>query len=271
MFKVKCLNCGGKLVREDDLKVVCINCGLIVDNPEEEQFNQSSLSYSYNDHEVSEEKSYIKLRYIKLLERTARTFNVPAFVKQTAIRLFIKYVKNNNITREGRYILASCFLISAREIFKFNIKINDVAHIFNCSKSKLIRCIYKVSKYFNLKIKPLKIDECVTWALNIIYSDTRFIKILKERRIEQEYYLKKMEKLISDILYNFGVINLQGHNPHVLAASIIYCADKMLSKIEERKSVLTLNTISKLLGISRYSVRDNYKLIAKRILLKALI
>ena len=277
MLKVKCLNCGGKLVREDDLKVVCTNCGLIVDNMEKEEINQSLAPQSYNvfetsnSHMVSVENSPIKLQYIRLLERATRTFNMPIFIKQTTIRLFIKYIKNNSTTREKRYILASCFLISVREIFKFNIRINDVAYIFNCNRGKLIRYMYKVSKYFNLKIKPIKVDECIARLINVIHSNVKFLKILEERKIEREHYFKKIEKLINNILYSLKIIDLQGHNPHVLAASIIYCADKMLSKVEERKSVLTLNTASKLLGISKYSIRDNYKLIAKKILLRALI
>jgi transcription initiation factor TFIIIB Brf1 subunit/transcription initiation factor TFIIB len=277
MLKVKCLNCGGKLVREDDLKVVCINCGLVMDSMEKEEIDQSLIPHSYNaletpnSHEVSIENSPIGLQYIRLLERATRVFNMPIFIKQTTIRLFIKYIKNNDTIRGRRYVLASCFLISVREIFKFNIKISDVAYIFNCNRGKLVRCVYEVSKYFNLKIKPIKVDECIAWLINTIYSNVKFLKILEERKIDREHYFKKMEKLINNILYNLKIVNLQGHNPHVLAASIIYCADKMLSKVEERRSILTLDIASKLLGVSKYSIRDNYKLVAKRILLKALV
>jgi|YelNatPaOPRAMG01_1025707.scaffolds.fasta_scaffold24796_1 transcription initiation factor TFIIIB Brf1 subunit/transcription initiation factor TFIIB len=277
MLKVKCLNCGGKLAREDDLKVVCTNCGLVMDNMEKEEINQSLAPQSYNvfetsdSHVVSIENGPIRLQYIRLLERATRTFNMPIFIKQTTIRLFIKYIKNNNTIREKRYILASCFLISVRGIFKFNIRINDVAYIFNCNRGKLIRYVYEISKYFNLKIKPIKVDDCIAWLINIIHSNVKFLKILEERKIEREHYFKEMEKLINNILYSLKIVDLQGHNPHVLAASIIYCADKMLSKVEERRSILTLNTASKLLGISKYSIRDNYKLIAKKILLRALV
>ncbi len=276
MSKVKCLNCGGKIIRENDFKTVCINCGLVVNNMEDET-NQLLTSYNhnvsetYNDREVSIKKDSTKLQYIKLLERAARTFNMPVFIKQTAIRLFIKYIRGNSVIRQKRYVLASCFLISVREIFKFNIRINDVAYVFNCNRGKLIQYVYKVSKYFNLRIKPLKVDECIIWLINVIYSNAKFTKILEERKIEREHYFKKMEKLIDNMLHSLKIINLQGHNPHVLAASIIYCADKMLSKVEGRKSVLTLNTASKLLGVSKYSIRDNYKLVSRRILLRALV
>lgn len=276
MLKAKCLNCGGRLIKEDDLKAVCINCGLVVNNTEEEISqplapHNYNVSETYNNHEVSIKKNFIKLQYIKLLERATRTFNMPVFIKQTTIRLFIKYIRDNSAIRQKRYVLASCFLISVREIFKFNIRINDVAYVFNCDRGKLIRYVYEVSKYFNLRIKPLKIDECIAWLINVIYSNIKFTKMLEERNIEREHYFKKIEKLISNILHNLKVVDLQGHNPYVLAASIIYCADKMLSKVEERKSVLTLNTASKLLGVSKYSIRDNYKLVSRRILLRVLV
>jgi transcription initiation factor TFIIIB Brf1 subunit/transcription initiation factor TFIIB len=52
-------------------------------------------------------------------------------------------------------------------------------------------------------------------------------------------------------------------NPFILAAAIVYCADKMLARELGTKSILTQKSASEAMQVAEYSIRDHYVKILK--------
>ena len=52
-------------------------------------------------------------------------------------------------------------------------------------------------------------------------------------------------------------------NPFILAGATVYCADKLLAKEYDTKSILTQKIASNAMNIAEYSIRDHYVKILK--------
>jgi transcription initiation factor TFIIIB Brf1 subunit/transcription initiation factor TFIIB len=70
-------------------------------------------------------------------------------------------------------------------------------------------------------------------------------------------YIQSIRKKALEILNSLSLNVYQSKNPYIIAASLIYIAEKIVSKELKTRSLFSHRILSTITGLSDYSIRDN--------------
>ena len=167
----------------------------------------------------------------------------------------------NNIS-----LIAFCIFYAARkENHNAPITIREISKAFQnfghrVNPRLILRdgLIYK--HYLTEKALPHKSEHYLIRLINNVINHDD----LEERLIKKDSKWSKYEfqilltKKCRKILKMLTTKHRGGRNPFILTGAIIYLADKILSKENAQKSLLTQKLISEATKIAEYSIRDHY-------------
>jgi transcription initiation factor TFIIIB Brf1 subunit/transcription initiation factor TFIIB len=226
---------------------------------------------------IFEASSILNGRLLNTLNKISSELNLSKkHVIDTAI-LFSKAAKElKKSTFKFTYttILAAClFLILRLETANKVVNLTEITKIFEkhghrVTKSKIGWCAFLINKEIlnnSLSLKDLikiYIERYTTLLANSDITNNK----LRLRKIDSSnvFFISSVKKEALNILNSIDIKELQGRNPYIIAAALIYLANKKISNAMKVKPILSLKDIAYVCNLKHYSIMDNVSYIVKK-------
>jgi transcription initiation factor TFIIIB Brf1 subunit/transcription initiation factor TFIIB len=291
-----CAECTGKILDLND-EFVCSSCGKvstkeIIDNKEKKRpqavdytrhalggylgpleygyaekfsrgFSKASSSFRYlklvSDYSGREESSVYVCA--KMIERVCEKLSIPSIVIGQAVviskKLFELRKTKTAITVAGisaYSIIAACKIegvtsIGVREIIDAH---RDLGHRVKISS------IIRISLDSSVKIEARKAEDYLNRVLSRLSTNEVLKLRLGEIGLNEITYYNQLFETGRGILKMLEKIVKTGHSPCALAATSIYAAEVALSKLQDRKKMLTQRDAAACVEVAEYTVREQY-------------
>lgn len=182
-------------------------------------------------------------------------------VKRRALEIYyitvtrMRHVRKNHIA-----LIAASFYIATRERCKScDLTLKQVmAHLrktgFSISLSDVFKALFMLRKAIGIVVKPRKTEELLTIAIRKVMSDERIRRRLARNRIDPLLYSRELYFEAVSLLKKINC----SKNPLSIVATAIYTADKMLALKHQWKDMLTQKTLSSILKVSPFTIREVY-------------
>lgn len=199
--------------------------------------------------------SLIPAQFVSMVKR--RTLEIYYI---TAIRM--RHVRKNHIA-----LMAASFYVATRERCRScDLTLKQImTHLrkigFDVSLSDIFKALFMLRKAIGIVVKRRKIDEVLSIAIRKVMRDERVRRRLMRNNIDPLLYSKELYveamSLLNKKMYH-------GKSPLSLVATAIYTADKILALKHQWKDVLTQKTLSSILEVSPFTIRELYHRIFKK-------
>ena len=303
---MRCPECHGVLIENEQGEIVCANCGLVVNDLiiEEPRFLYSkrvlpykhhvdsrskgslilltSTLYSYNAKRVELFRRLSKVqslsplfrkrsthyRAIKTLEKITRELCIPEVVKERAIQVYFKLLRKipHDVERPNHYRIMAASLIFAIKEAKLSIPIKSIITRF-----------MKLGHRVDYK-GVIRVLFCI--KNEIVYNNHIDLKSYVYRTIEKllsKYHDRnsinldelKMEIYRKSIYLISSLEKLYtlGRNPYIIALAAIYAATIIVSG-KKKPRIITQKELSRVSGFSESAIRTCYKELFKKFIEK---
>ena len=292
----RCHECSGKMIDAED-ELVCTSCGSVGRKeicgaggkkvPQAIDYTEHALgSYlgpmDYGYLEIFSKgfsKSSSTFRYLKtvsdyacressmvyscarLIERICEKLLIPKSVIGQAMTVARKVIEMRN--GRGEFNSASISAFSIITACKIHCVTNSgVREIIEAHRALGHRVktstIIQMSIESPIRSRPRKPEEYLGRVVARLSSNTSLRASLKEFAYNEVAYHLKLLEIGKRILELIDESVRGGHNPRALAASSIYMAEVLLSKIDSRRKFMTQKDVAECIDIAEYTVREQY-------------
>jgi len=296
MLSLRCSACSSDLLIEESGEVVCSSCGCVLSVVEERPpllrkvhvTEAGSLGLGSYVGEIGSEHRWYRYRgfpskseykrmktiadrsiasehpsessAVRLILRLAEKLSLSEGVKIEAIRLasvLVRKKRSKKITIPA--IVAFSVASACRAHGLSRVSMKDVVQLlvdmgYALSVSSILRISLinvfgskpsEPSRYVRRVIASLSSSHSVRSRLGAFYCNTN------------EYFVKLAEVSLR-VLERVRRARKSGHNPLALAATAVYAAEILLSRLERRPSVLTQKSVALVSGFAEYTIREQY-------------
>ncbi|MHC1637429.1 MAG: transcription initiation factor IIB family protein [Candidatus Nezhaarchaeales archaeon] len=182
-------------------------------------------------------------------------------VKRRALEMYYTTViKNKHVKKNHVALMTASFYIALRERNKgtdLTLK-KLIMHVrklgFNVTLSDVFKALFTLRKTIGVLLKPRKSDDLLPIAVNKIISDNNIRSKLAKNNIDLLLYSRRLYEEARSLLQKSGLQK----NPLSLIAAALYTADKILASKYQWKEVLTQKTLSSILDVSPFTIRELY-------------
>lgn len=177
----------------------------------------------------------------------------------TAIRM--RHVRKNHIA-----LIAASFYVATRERCRsYDLTLKQIiSHLrkisFSISLSDIFKALFMLRKAMGIVIRYRKIEEFLSIAIRKVMRDDRVRRRLAKSNIDPLLYSRELYAEAISLLNKISC----GKSPLSLVATAIYTADKALALKHQWKDVLTQKTLSSILEVSPFTIRELYHKIFRR-------
>lgn len=205
-------------------------------------------------------------RIFRILKKISLYLNLNKNVRSNAAYYYKKIKKREKKVINNISLIAFCIFIAARkEKFNAPITINELADAFQkfghrVNPRLILRDGLKYKNLLETNSNPHKSEDYLIRLINQIIHHKNLEGRLIKKKIpwsKNEYKINLM-KTSRYILENLSKWERGGRNPFILTGAIIYLADKLLTRKNGLKAVLTQKLVSEATEIAEYSIRDHY-------------
>jgi Transcription initiation factor TFIIIB, Brf1 subunit/Transcription initiation factor TFIIB len=196
------------------------------------------------------------------------------FSRQLAINSLTLYIKSIKLFKSLALkftqptISAACLLITSR-IYGGNkvMSLDEIVRVYRkighrVVKSNIAWCASIINK--KLIDKPISYEYMLKTYLeryiNFIQKESDLHKDYEENmnnKIPAKVVLNLIKKEAIDIISKLDPVKIQGKSPLVLAATILYLANKVVAERLYIRPLLSQKNVSKICEIPEFSIRDN--------------
>jgi len=210
-------------------------------------------------------------RILKVLDKIVNHLDLSQQVKNRAAYFYRRIKKNAEKITNHVSLIAFCIFYSSRE-FSHNapINIHELCSIFKefghrINPRLIIRDNIQYSKIIKNKNKPHKSEDYLFRLIDKIINWPDLPKRMKKKdsNWSLEEYRMKLVKFSKFILGKMDKRVRGSRNPFIMAATTIYCADRIISFKFKTKKILTQKIASEAMDIPEYSIRDHFVKIFK--------
>lgn len=228
----------------------------------QELFTRLKAKYSKFARVKNQETDY---RIMNILVDVIQILNLNQIIRRDAAYYFRKIKSRNPVIRNNISLIAFCIFFAVRNQYQnAPITIHDISYAFQqlghrVNPRLILRdgILYKKMIY---KPKPHLSEDYINRLIECIVTYPGTIHRLQKKIPHctiQTYRLQLYNQSMS-ILKKIDNYQRGGRNPFIFAGATIYCADKVLARKNQTKSVLTQKIASKAMNIAEYSIRDHY-------------
>ncbi|MFP3189724.1 MAG: hypothetical protein RXR31_00050 [Thermoproteota archaeon] len=216
----------------------------------------------------------------EILNNTMLICSEIGFGRQLAIDVLTLYMKatklfkNSSLKFTKPTIAAACLFVASRLHGGDRIlSLSEVVKVYSkvghrIVKSKVAWCASIINKKLIEKPIPHKhvLKNYLERFINVLQKEmlderNKTIKITSKIPLKLFINLVKDESL--EIVNKFETLKLQGKNPLILAATILYLANKSIAERIGIKSSLSQKEIANVCNVPEYSIRDNIPFVLK--------
>ncbi|TFF97090.1 MAG: transcription initiation factor IIB family protein [Promethearchaeota archaeon] len=253
----------GTYIGYENSKVLKDKMGKLLSPNEQKLFRRLKKNYGkflkIKDHET-------EYRIFRILKKISIYLNLNKNVRNNAAYYYKKIKKKEKNVINNISLIAFCIFNAARkEKFNAPITINEIATAFQkfghrVNPRLILRDGLRYKKHLEINAKPHKSEDYLTRLINqvINHKDLELRLIKKKIPWSKNEYKINLMKMSRSILEQLSKWERGGRNPFILTGAIIYLADKLLTKKNNLKAVLTQKLVSEATKIAEYSIRDHY-------------
>ena len=292
----RCHECTGKIIDDED-ELVCTSCGSVgrkeileagdkrvpqaIDYTEHalgsylgpmdygylemfsKGFSKSSSTFRYlktvSDYACTE--SSMVYSCARLVERICEKLLIPKGVIGQAMGIARSVIEMRNGRGEFNSASISAFsIITACKIQ--DVTNSGVREIIEAHRALGHRVktstIIQMSIESPIRSRPRKPEEYLGRVVARLPSNTSLRASLREFGYNEVVYYLKLLEIGKRILEVIDESTRAGHNPRALAASSIYTAEVLLSKMDSRRKFMTQKDVAACIDIAEYTVREQY-------------
>lgn len=182
-------------------------------------------------------------------------------VRKRALEMYYSAALKLRSTRKNHVaLMTASFYIAMREKYrKYELTLKQIiAHLrkmnVNISFSDVFKAIFLLRKVVGVVLRPRSPEELLPIAIRKIMRDESVKKRLLKNNIDFLLYSKELYLETSMLLKKVKC----NKSPLSLVATAIYTADKILVLKHRWKDVLTQKSISSILNVSPFTIRELY-------------
>lgn len=213
-------------------------------------------------------------RSLMSLNRVSSYLKLSDSVKKRAAYLY-KIVTNaeraKKIEKISNHIVlaALCLMVAIREsASNAPIRLSEIISIFKdlghrVSGKSIIKLAQSLPSELGITLRIRKSEHYLQRIVSTIVESTKIQKRLNKAEINFKDYKQKILKLAIEILEDTNLRARGGRNPYIFAVSVVYCADRILGKLDNRRQILTQKTLAEICDVAEYSIRDHHRTVLK--------
>ncbi|NHW44725.1 MAG: hypothetical protein HA491_03215 [Candidatus Verstraetearchaeota archaeon] len=171
------------------------------------------------------------------------------------VALKLRSIRKNHIA-----LMTASFYVAIRERYrKGDLTLRQIViHLrkmgINISFSDIFKAIFLLRKGVGVVLRPRKPEELLSTAIRKIMRDEKVKERLSRNNIDLLLYSRELYAEASALLKKVKC----NKSPLSLVATAIYTADKILVLKHHWKDVLTQKSLSSLLNVSQFTIRELY-------------
>lgn len=214
----------------------------------------------------------IEKRILNSMELVASKLDVPTDVLKRSIIIYAKTLRILNKEKKkvsgiNRYALSAASLITA--VWENGqikpLTLSEIADLYKelghrVDNRNIAWALIHTRKVMQRRVTlNERIQVYIDRITSQLYINTSVrIKIRRiMRNINLNTYIQSIRKKAFEILDSLNPSVYQSKNPYIIAASLIYVAEKIISKELKTRSLFSHRILSTVTGLSDYSIRDN--------------
>jgi transcription initiation factor TFIIIB Brf1 subunit/transcription initiation factor TFIIB len=182
-------------------------------------------------------------------------------VRRRALEMYYSAALKLRSTRKNHMaLMTASFYIAIRERYrKCELTLKQIiTHLrkmnVNISFSDVFKAIFLLRKAIGVTLRPRSPEELLSVAIRKVIYDERVKKRLLKNNIDSFMYSKELYVETSTLLKKVKC----NKSPLSLVATAIYTADKILVLKHRWKDVLTQKSLSSILNVSPFTIRELY-------------
>ncbi len=182
-------------------------------------------------------------------------------IKRRSLEVYYNAVLRLRSTRKNHVaLMTASFYVAVRERYRnFDLTLKQIIlHLrkmgVSISISDIFRAIFLLRKVLGVVLKPRNPEELLSIAIRKIMRDERVKEKLLRNNIDSHLYSKELYSEASLLLKKVKC----SKSPLSLVATAVYTADKILVLKHQWKDVLTQKSLSSILNVSPFTIRELY-------------
>ncbi|MHA1713134.1 MAG: hypothetical protein ACTSW4_03705 [Candidatus Ranarchaeia archaeon] len=236
--------------------------GDALDKREQSVFKRLKYHHAMRSRRANLETEY---RIFKILNRVVSIIGLSNEIKERAAYFYrkIKNEKNKPYTNNV-LLIAVCLVTAIREKgSKAPRTIKEVADTFmemghRVNIRSIVREMLRLRVELQLKQRKRQSVDFIYRIISDVLADETVQLRIKQMREDPERYRRVLTTKTLE-LFDQGITKeMGGRNPYIFAVSVVYAADKAISRRRKRKSILTQKIISRITNVAEFSVRDHF-------------
>ncbi|MFW9923481.1 MAG: hypothetical protein ACFFDW_09390 [Candidatus Thorarchaeota archaeon] len=213
-------------------------------------------------------------RSLMSLNRVASYLDVSDSVRKRAAYLY-KIVTNaeriNKVEKISNHIVlvALCLMVAIREsASNAPIRLSEIISIFKdlghrVSGKAIVKLAQSIPPELNISLKVRKSEDYLQRIVSAIIENYDIRERLTNVETEINDYEQKLLSLSREIFNETNLRTRGGRNPYIFAVSVVYCADRIIGKMNNRRQILTQKTLAEICDVAEYSIRDHHRTVLK--------
>lgn len=184
--------------------------------------------------------------------------------------------QNKKIEKISNHIVlvALCLMVAIREsASNAPIRLSEIVNIFRdlghrVSGKSIIKLAQTLPSELDVSLKIRKSEDYLLRIASSIIQNIDVVNRLKELNITCKDYENKLTQLSREILSDINLKTRGGRNPYIFAVSVVYCADRLVGKLNGHKQILTQKALADICEVAEYSIRDHHRTVLKEKLME---
>ena len=210
-------------------------------------------------------------RVLRILNKITKYLGLSSIVKNRAAYYYQSIKRKASSIRNHISLIGFCIFYASRE-FCSNapVSIREICKIFTMlghrvSPRLIIRDSIEYQKFLKKKNQPHKSEDFISRFINSVVNSPEVVNRMQKKKSlwTMTVYKNLLENKCKFIMKTINKGRKRSWNPFILASATVYCADKLLAKDYDTKSILTQKIASNAMNIAEYSIRDHYVKILK--------
>lgn len=215
--------------------------------------------------------SQTHLRTFIIFNKITSQMEVPNTIKERASYLYWKYSNRyrDKITNHV-LLIALCLLFSIKENGnKYPIKFQNIVNAFNEAGHRVTnKNILRLALDLNIPLSRTPVRKSEDYIEKLSSQIVRNLEVKNEISQRYEIKIQKYKFLLNlvsnELLAKISIKERGGVQPFPFAASMIYIADRAISRFFRKVPLLTQKKVASITGAKEFTIRDHcYKLLSE--------
>ncbi|NHK31998.1 MAG: hypothetical protein FK730_11645 [Asgard group archaeon] len=166
-------------------------------------------------------------------------------------------------------LVALCLMVAIREsAANAPIRLSEIVNLFKdlghrVSGKAIVKLAQILPFELGISLKIRKSEDYIQRIVSTILENNDIKNRLTELEFSAIDYENRLLRYSREILGDTNLRTRGGRNPYIFAVSVVYCADRIIGKIQNHRQILTQKTLAIICQVAEYSIRDHHRTVLK--------